>query len=211
MTLERPETVMSPRRPDPARKLIVGITGASGAIYALRLLEKLEYLRKAYVNVFVVYTRKAAEIAALELGIELGAKAKELGADAVYGESDMSSPLSSSSNLVSTDMVVVPASVNTIAKLAAGEQDNLLLRAALGVLRLRNRLVLVPRETPLSTIDLRNMYRLSAMGAIVLPACPGFYTRPKSLEDLVDFVVGKILDALGVDHDLYPRWARGLA
>jgi 4-hydroxy-3-polyprenylbenzoate decarboxylase len=201
---------MTPRRSD-GRKLVVGLSGASGLVYGLRLLENIRFARVLYGRVFVVYTDNAAKIARLEEGVDLVSHLRGLeGVDAVYHSNDLSSPLASSSNLVSTDMVIAPASMSTIARIAQGVQDNLLTRVAAGVLRLGNKLVVVPRETPLSTIDLRNLYLLSEAGAVVLPAMPAFYIKPKSVEDLVLFIVGKVFDALGVEHSLYPKWGEGL-
>ncbi len=180
-------------------------------MYGLRLLENIRFARVLYGRVFVVYTDNAAKIARLEEGVDLVSHLRGLeGVDAVYHSNDLSSPLASSSNLVSTDMVIAPASMSTIARIAQGVQDNLLTRVAAGVLRLGNKLVVVPRETPLSTIDLRNLYLLSEAGAVVLPAMPAFYIKPKSVEDLVLFIVGKVFDALGVEHSLYPKWGEGL-
>lgn len=197
---------MTPRRSD-GRKLVVGLSGASGLVYGLRLLENIRFARVLYGRVFVVYTDNAAKIARLEEGVDLVSHLRGLeGVDGVYHSNDLSSPLASSSNLVSTDMVIAPASMSTIARIAQGVQDNLLTRVAAGVLRLGNKLVVVPRETPLSTIDLRNLYLLSEAGAVVLPAMPAFYIKPKSVEDLVLFIVGKVFDALGVEHSLYPKW-----
>jgi 4-hydroxy-3-polyprenylbenzoate decarboxylase len=201
---------MTPRRSD-GRKLVVGLSGASGLVYGLRLLENIRFARVLYGRVFVVYTDNAAKIARLEEGVDLVSHLRGLeGVDGVYHSNDLSSPLASSSNLVSTDMVIAPASMSTIARIAQGVQDNLLTRVAAGVLRLGNKLVVVPRETPLSTIDLRNLYLLSEAGAVVLPAMPAFYIKPKSVEDLVLFIVGKVFDALGVEHSLYPKWGEGL-
>ena len=103
-------------------------------------------------------------------------------------------------------MVVVPCSTGTLGRIAGGVSDNLITRAADVCLKERRRLILVPRETPLSAIHLENMLRLAQAGAVVLPAMPGFYHRPQSVQDLVDFVVGKVLDRLGVDHALFRRW-----
>jgi len=201
---------MTPRRSE-GRKLVVGLSGASGLVYGLRLLENIRLARAFYGRVFVVYTDNAVKVARLEEGVDLVSYLRGLeGVDGVYHSNDLSSPLASSSNLVSTDMVIVPASMSTIAKIAQGVQDNLLTRVAAGVLRLGNKLVVVPRETPLSTIDLRNLYELAEAGAVVLPAMPAFYIKPKSVEDLVLFIVGKVFDALGVEHFLYPKWGEGL-
>ncbi|ADG91448.1 UbiX family flavin prenyltransferase [Thermosphaera aggregans] len=190
--------------------LIIGITGASGIVYSVKLVSLTELLGKKYDNIYVVYTRSAEKVSKEEMGLQLSEFLKTVnGLRGVYHEDELESPLASSSRLVGADMVVVPASMNTVAKLAAGIQDNLLLRAAISVLRLKGKLVIVPRETPLSPMDLRNLYRLSVAGAVILPASPGFYHRPRNMEDIVFFVVGKILDSLGIEHNLYLRWKTG--
>jgi len=190
--------------------LIIGITGASGIVYSVKLVSLTELLGEKYDNIYVVYTRSAEKVSEEEMGLQLSEFLKTVnGLRGVYHEDEMESPLASSSRLVGADMVIVPASMNTVAKLAAGIQDNLLLRAAISVLRLRGRLVIVPRETPFSPMDLRNLYRLSVAGAVILPASPGFYHRPRSMEDIVLFVVGKILDSLDIEHNLYLRWKTG--
>lgn len=192
------------------RNLIIGITGASGTVYPLALLKALDALRTRYDKVIVIYTPSAELVAREEMGVDLAAELsgyRQMGVE-VYRSDDPRAPSLSSSALVNTDMVIAPASVNTIAKLASGIQDNALTRGAIGVLRMGGKLVLVVRETPLSTIDLRNLYVLSSIGAVVLPASPGFYHNPRTVEDLVMFVVGKVLDVLGVEHSLYRRWAQ---
>ncbi len=188
------------------KKLVIGLTGASGIRYGIRLLEQT-LLRKHYDEVYVIITKAAERVAFYEEGIKnLYDRIREMGYEKIYGEEDWDSPLTSSSSLVDADMVIVPASINTVAKLSIGIQDNVLLRAASAVLRLRGKLVVVVRETPLSTIDLYNLYRLSKAGAIILPASPGFYHAPEKINDLVDFIVGKMLDVLGIESDLYRRW-----
>lgn len=190
------------------RKLVVGFTGASGVIYGVRLIDQCGVLQKVYSEVDVTYTRNAEKVAKLELGVDLIDKIKDSECvDAVYRYDDWDSPLASSSGLINTDCVVAPASLNTVAKLSSGIQDNLLLRVALSILRLRGKLILLIRETPLSAVDLRNMYRLATTGAVILPASPAFYIKPNSIDELVDFVVGKIMDVLGVEHSLYRRWS----
>jgi 4-hydroxy-3-polyprenylbenzoate decarboxylase len=189
------------------RILIIGLTGASGIRYGLKLASETSLLRKKYSRIYIVYTDSARIVAEQEEHMDLVGRLRSLGGiDGIYYCKDWSSPLSSSSRLTGADMVIVPASLNTIAKLAAGIQDNVLLRAAASILRLRGRLVVVVRETPLSTIDLWNLYRLSLAGAIVMPASPGMYIEPRSIDDLVSFITGKILDALGVENNLYRRW-----
>ena len=154
------------------KNLVVGLTGASGIRYGVRLLEQ-PVLRNHYDEIYVIVTRAAERVALYEEGIRsLYDRIRGMGYEEIYGEEDWDSPLASSSSLVGTDMVIVPASLNTVAKLSNGIQDNVLLRAASAVLRLRGRLVVVVRETPLSTIDLYNLYVLSTAGAIILPDPP---------------------------------------
>lgn len=189
------------------RRLVVGVTGASGAVYAYRFTNRCAELRRRYSDIFVIYTENAVDVFKHELGFNPVDVFSSIDCvSSIYSAMDWSSPLASSSNLVNTDGVVVPASLNTIAKLANGIQDNLLLRTILSINRLGGRIVVVLRETPLSTIDLENLYKLSVMGTVVLPASPAFYINPKTIDELVDFVVGKIMDVLGIEHSIYKRW-----
>jgi len=179
-------------------KVVVGITGASGIVYGTRLLETLNCEK------VVVVSSDGLRIAEEELG--MSAKDLHALADAHYGNEDLFSPLASGS--VKFDaLVIAPCSSSTMSKIACGIADNLITRIASVALKERRRLVLVVRETPLSMIHLSNMERLSAAGAIVLPACPAFYPKPRSVQDMVDFVVGRVLDVLGVDNKLYARWS----
>lgn len=179
-------------------KVVVGITGASGIVYGTRLLETLKCEK------VVVVSSDGLRIAEEELG--MSAKDLHALADAHYGNEDLFSPLASGS--VKFDaLVIAPCSSSTMSKIACGIADNLITRIASVALKERRRLVLVVRETPLSMIHLSNMERLSAAGAIVLPACPAFYPKPRSVQDMVDFVVGRVLDVLGMDNKLYARWS----
>ena len=186
-------------------KLIVGITGASGIIYGIRLLDYLK--NRQEIETFLVISEGAKKVIELETNFKID-EIKKL-ADHYYNEDDFTAPIASSSFLVD-GMVIIPASMKTLAAMSHGFNNNLITRAADNILRLKKPLVIVPRETPLSPIHLENMLRLSQNGAIILPACPGFYTKPKRLEDLIDFIVGKVLDALGINHDLYRRWGEKL-
>lgn len=189
------------------KKLVLGVTGASGLPYTYVLLKKCSFLKKKYDIIDLVYTYNAETIAKYELNRDFIELIKENECiNEIYREDDWSSPLASSSNLVDYDGLIIPASLNTIAKLANGIQDNLLLRIFSSLLRLRNKVVIVFRETPLSIIDISNLYKLAISGAIILPASPGFYIKPEKLDDLLDFIVGKILDVLNIKHDLYRRW-----
>ncbi len=183
-------------------KVVVALTGASGLVYGVRLLQALRELGH---YVIAVYTSAAVEVAKHEcLGKGFVEKLKEL-AHEVYSDSDLWAPISSSSNVPDAG-VVIPCSLHTLSEIARGGNNGLVSRVANNLLRLRHPLVLVVRETPLSLPDLRNMVAASEAGATVLPASPAFYTRPSSVEEIIDFIVGKVLDALGIKHSLYKRW-----
>ncbi len=175
-------------------RLVVAVTGASGAILAAKLLEQLT----AHETHLIV-----SDAAHAVLRHELGDA--HLPAAFRYGEHDWNSPLASSSFLAD-GMVIVPCSMKTLAMVAHGLSSNLIGRAADNVLRMGRRLVLVPRETPLSLAAIENMRLAKIAGAIILPPNMAFYFGPQTLDDMVGFVVGKILDALGLPHALYRRW-----
>jgi len=181
-------------------RLIVGISGGSGAIYGIRALQALRGLG---VETHLVLTGAALETIRIETDYKRSEVARL--ATETHGVDDISSKLASGSFL--TDgMLVIPCSMKTLAGIASGYSDNLLLRAADVTIKERRRLVLVVRETPLSLIHLENMVTVTRAGAVVLPAMPAFYGRPKTVEDLVDQVVGKALDLVGVEHTLSKRW-----
>jgi len=181
-------------------RLIVAISGASGAVYGIRTLE---VLRKLDVETHLVLTDSAEETIRLETDFTR-AKVEELATE-IYGIDDIAARIASGS--YKTDgMVVIPCSMKTLAGIATGYSDNLLLRAADVTLKERRRLVLVVRETPLSLIHLENMARVTRAGAVVLPAMPAFYHRPKTVDELVDQVVGKALDLVAVRHGLGRAW-----
>jgi 4-hydroxy-3-polyprenylbenzoate decarboxylase len=179
---------------------VVGITGASGIAYGVRLLKALPG------RTTVVVSDDGLSIAEEELGLS-SADIHAL-ADSHHGNSDLFAPLASGSSRFDA-MVIAPCSASTMSKIACGIGDNLITRTASVALKEHRKLVLVIRETPLSAIHLGNMERLAAAGAVVMPACPAFYPEPKSVEDMVDFVVGRVLDVLGVENDLYGRWTGG--
>lgn len=188
------------------RRMVVGICGASGAIYARRLLDVLE---TTDTEIHVVVTEPGRQLLADECGIT------ELTAEAIIGRgsekivfhenTNLYSPLASGSFLTGA-MTICPCSSHTLAALAVGLGDTLLLRSAYVTLKQRRRLVLVHREIPLTEIDLENMLRITRAGGIILPASPSFYLEPETIADLVDTVVGRLLDLLGVPHDLPIRW-----
>jgi len=181
------------------RKIVIGITGASGAPYARRLLEMLT--GRDDVELGVCASRNAADVWALECGGDL----HEAAGGKVWGVGDFKAPFASGSAGWHA-MAVVPCSMGTAARIAHGISDTLLTRAADVMLKERRPLVVVPRETPLSLVHLENLAGLARAGAVILPAMPSFYSKPATLGDAVDTVVGRILDHLGLDHDLLRRW-----
>lgn len=191
-------------------KVVVAITGASGVIYAKRLLE---LLLQEKVEVFLTISKNANLIIEDELNLKidlkkfrpedmLGEKGKKI---TYYHYEDMSVNLISGSNYFDA-FVIIPCSMGTLGRLASGLSDNLILRIADVALKERRKLILVPRETPLNYIHLRNMIELLKAGAVILPACPAFYHYPKTLNDLVDFLVLRVLDHLGIKTDKAIRW-----
>jgi len=204
---------------DFAQNVCVAITGASGSPYALRLIEVL--LAKN-CQVSVIFSKAAQLVMATETELKVpgnvraqaeylqqhfsakvsGMKAEQL---TVYGREDWMSPWASGSGRKGA-LVVCPCSTGTLSAIATGASNNLIERAADVAIKERRPLILVPRETPFSQIHLQNMLTLSQMGAVILPAAPGFYRQPKSIEDLVDFVVARILNQLNIEHDLLTPW-----
>jgi len=192
----------------------VALTGASGMPYGLRLVESLI---RAKARVYLLYSQAAHIVAKQEMDLVLPPRAADAermfserysakrGQLRVFGREDWFAPIASGSNPPDA-MIIYPCTVGTLAAVAAGLSDNLIERAADVTLKEGRKLVLVPRETPFSALHLENMLRLSRAGAVILPANPGFYHKPKRVEDLVDFVVARILDHLGVKHDLMARW-----
>jgi flavin prenyltransferase len=185
------------------QQLIVGITGASGAAYARLLLHTL-WQENRHIHLV------ASQAGKLVYNLEIG---KPLEDDlppevSLYHESDFAAPFASGSFL-SEGMVIVPCSMGTLGAIAYGISQNLIHRAADVCLKERRRLVLVPRETPLNAIHLQNMLRLSQAGGIILPAMPGFYHRPRSVEDLVRFLVARIIEQFQMPQNLLPPWDPG--
>ncbi|MDR1995457.1 flavin prenyltransferase UbiX [Azonexus sp.] len=193
----------------------LALTGASGMPYGLRLLD---CLLAASCHVQLLYSQAAQVVARQEMELELSSRPAEArtalltrlpAADpellAVYGREEWFAPLASGSNPPDA-MVVCPCSMGTLAAIAQGLATNLISRAADVALKEGRKLVLVPRETPLSAIHLENMLRLTRAGAVILPPSPGFYHHPQAVGDLVDFVVARILDQLAVPHTLTRRW-----
>jgi len=185
--------------------LIIGITGASGAIYGIRLLEVLSANKE--VEKHLIISEAGEEIIRYETDWELE-QVRAL-ADVCYDINDIGARLSSGS-FKRDGMVIVPCSMKTLSALANSYADNLIARAGDITLKERKSLVLLARETPLHLGHLRNMVKLTEMGAIVFPPIPAFYHKPKTIQDLVDHTVGKVLDVFDIQHNLFPRW-EGLA
>jgi flavin prenyltransferase len=180
-------------------KILVAITGASGALYAQRLLDNLDSRRH---EIHVVQSHYAQQVIAEELpgGLRLPDGVKS------HGLKSMNAPFASGSNPPDA-MVVIPCTMGTMGRIAHGYSEDVLLRAADVVLKERKKLILVPRETPLSLVHVKNMELLLLAGATILPANPSFYAGPKTIQDVADTVVARVLDHLGVKQNLVPRWA----
>ncbi len=189
---------------DPSRReVVVAVTGASGMAYAVDLLR---CLRAARVHTHLVVTAGAKRVLPTELAGGLAALTSL--ASEVHKDSDSGAPIASGSHRFEA-MVVVPCSAGTLAKVAHGLTDNLTARAAHVALKERRRLVLVVREAPYSRPMIENMLAADAAGAVIMPASPGFYHRPATVDDLVGSVTARVLDHLGVEHDRVPRWGEG--
>jgi len=198
----------------PRRVVALAWTGASGMGYGLRLLS---CLIESGVEVWLMYSQAAQIVAKQELDLTLPTRPidaeRELGARCeagdgqlrVFGRDDWNAPLASGSNPADA-MAICPCTRGTLAAIAAGLSDNLIARAADVMLKEQRKLVLVPRETPFSAIHLENMLKLARAGAVVLPANPGFYHQPQEVADVIDYVVARVLDHLGVEHALMQRW-----
>ena len=194
----------------------VAITGASGAVYGVRLLE---FLLKSGHHLYLCITREGGMVIREELGLRWQGNPSEItsyiyghfqgvkGTLRVYQEDDFLAPIASGSVPVDA-MMVVPCSMKTVAGISAGSSSNLVERAADVTLKEKRPLIVVPRETPLNPFHVRNLLTLSQAGIHILPAMPAFYHHPKSVDDMVDFIVGRVLDVLKIDHDLYRRWTR---
>ncbi len=194
--------------------IILAMTGASGSMYGLRLLE---CLLKADVRVYFLLSKAAQLVLATETDLAMPARPVEM-ADwlcnrfdvsaenlTVFSREDWMSPVASGSHQARA-MVVCPCTTGSLAAIAQGNSDNLIERAADVMIKEGRQLIMVPRETPLSAIHLENMLKLARLGVTMLPANPGFYHKPERIEDLIDFIVARILDQLKIAHNLVPRW-----
>ena len=183
------------------KRLVIGISGASGVIYGVRLLEALKQLP---VETHLVMTRTAEVTLAHETNLKVAAVQKL--ADVIHRVDDLAASVSSGS-FRTLGMIVAPCSMRSLGEIATGISSNLLTRAADVVLKERRKLVLLVRETPLHAIHLRNMTTLAEMGAIIAPPVPAFYNRPKTLDDVIDHSVGRVLDLFDLDTGKVKRWS----
>lgn len=183
------------------KKIVVAITGASGSIYAKLLLEKLQVLHEQITEVGVVMSDNARDVWKFELGDETYQNFPFK----VYGKTDFMAPFASGSAKFDT-MIIVPCSMGTLGRIAAGISNDLTTRAADVILKERRRLILVARDTPLNLIHLRNMQTVTEAGGIICPAVPSFYSRPKTIEEVAMTVVNRIIDLVGLENESY-RWS----
>jgi 4-hydroxy-3-polyprenylbenzoate decarboxylase len=188
--------------------LVLGVTGASGAPYALRLIRALIDLQ---VPTYLIISTHGWRLLRLEAEIddeeELRARLPGDWSGIEFVSNSDRGAVPASGSVVTRGMVVCPCSMGTLAAITHGNSRSLIERAADVTLKERRRLVLVPRETPLSQIHLRNMLEVSRAGAVVMPAAPGFYGRPQSIDELVDFIVARVLDHVGIEHEIGKRWS----
>ena len=181
-------------------KLVVGITGSTGVIYGIRLLE---VLKEKNIETHLILTEWAQKCIAMETDYKLD-KVTSL-ATSVSDEKNMAASVSSGTHKID-GMIVIPCSMKTLSSIANGYDETLIARAAGVTLKESRKLVLVTRETPLTAINLENMLKLARLGVVILPPVPGFYTKPKTIEEIVSHTVGKCLDQFDIEHDLYKRW-----
>ena len=181
-------------------KLVVGITGSTGVIYGVRLLE---VLKEKGVQTHLVISEWAKKCLTMETDFTI-AHVKSF-ATTVSDESNMAASISSGTHKID-GMIVIPCSMKTLSSIANGYDETLVARAAGVTLKESRKLILVIRETPLTAINLENMLKLARLGVVILPPVPGFYTKPKTIDDLVNHTVGKCLDQFNIEHNLYKRW-----
>lgn len=199
---------------DPNRPIALAITGASGSAYGLRLLEQL--IQKGR-QVYLMISQAGELVIPMETGLEIPAETVQAetmlaerynaaeGQLRMFGREEWTAPVASGSNPPAA-MVVCPCTAGTLSAIACGASNNLIERAGDVMLKEQRKLILMVRETPLSAIHLENMLKLARLGVVTMPASPGFYNRPQSIEEIVDFMVGRVLDHLEIEHDLVEKW-----
>jgi 4-hydroxy-3-polyprenylbenzoate decarboxylase len=212
--MSNPPISRDPAAPNRPGRVTLAITGASGAAYGLRLIQTL---LEANTQVYLMISDAGRIVLATEVGLKLPRRGRDMerallerlaagpGLLRVFGLQDWNAPIASGSNPADA-MVVCPCTTGALAAIACGASDNLIERAADVMIKEGRPLLLVPRETPFSVLHLENMLRLARMGVVILPPNPGFYHHPRGIDDLVDFVVARILDRLGVPHHLMAPW-----
>ncbi len=183
------------------KEIILGISGASGVQYGIRILETLKQMDGYETH--LVISESAKKLIEIETDYSIGEI--ENMADHVYADDDFTAPIASGSHK-SKGMLIAPCSMKTLASIAIGMSDTLISRAADVCLKERRPLILMVRETPLNLIHIQNMERAIKAGASILPACPAFYSKPGSIDDIINFMAGRALDLLGIEHNLYKRW-----
>jgi flavin prenyltransferase len=199
---------------DPNQPVALAITGASGSAYGLRLLELL--IQKGR-RVYLMISKAGEMVIPMETGLEIPVETVQAqamlaerfnaadGQLRMFGREEWTAPVASGSNPPAA-MVVCPCTAGTLSAIACGASNNLIERAADVMLKEQRKLILVVRETPFSAIHLENMLKLARMGVVTMPASPGFYNRPQTIDEIVDFMVGRVLDHLGIEHDLVKPW-----
>lgn len=188
------------------KRYIVGITGASGSVYGVRLIEEL---LKGGSEVHIIITQSGEKVLNYETGYTIELLREHLenyGNNIIFHHIDNMFAATASGSFKTDGMIIIPCSMSTVGEIANGMSKNLLGRSADVILKERRKLIIVPRETPLNTIHLKNMLSLSEAGAVILPAMPGFYHKPETIEGMIDFVVGKVMDSLGIENNLFKKW-----
>ncbi len=183
-------------------KISIGISGASGLIYAKKILEYLHYVNK--YDLYVVASKNAIKIAKAELDIDLVDFLRKISVE-YFEDDDFFAPIASGSFLVDKT-IIIPCSVKTLSSIATGFSHNLITRICDVAIKEKRTLTICPREMPFSQIHLENMLKLSKIGVNIAPPIPAFYNLPQTIDDLVNFVIGKILDITGIENDIYKRW-----
>ncbi len=183
------------------KEIIIGISGASGVQYGIRILETLKQMEGYETHLVISESAKKL----IEIETDYSISDVEQTADHVYADDDFTAPIASGSHQ-SKGMLIAPCSMKTLASIAIGMSDTLISRAADVCLKEKRPLILMVRETPLNLIHIQNMERAIKAGASILPACPAFYSKPKSLDEVINFMAGRALDLLGIEHNLYKRW-----